>query len=102
MQISEFQKLMKKIYYKRDKKRGVSRTFVWFIEEVGEFAKAIREGKEQRWRQEASDVFAWLLSLTNLLEIDIEEEVKKYEKGCPKCGEIPCRCVYDEESFKIS
>ncbi|TET42375.1 MAG: nucleotide pyrophosphohydrolase, partial [Elusimicrobia bacterium] len=30
MEIREFQNLMHKIYYSRDKKRGLARTFVWF------------------------------------------------------------------------
>ncbi|MCK4802630.1 nucleotide pyrophosphohydrolase [bacterium] len=101
MEIREFQDLMHKLYYSRDKKRGLARTFVWFIEEVGELAKLIREDKKSDFKEEVGDVFAWLLSLANLLDVNVEKEIEKYKEGCPKCKKIPCQCTYDTPSFQF-
>lgn len=101
MEIKEFQDLLRKIYYPRDKRRGVSRTFVWFVEEIGELAKLLREGKKGKYQEEIGDVLAWLVSLANLVGVDMERAARKYEQGCPKCGRIPCECKYDKPSFKI-
>ncbi len=101
MEIREFQNLMHKIYYSRDAKRGLGRTFVWFIEEVGELAKLIREGKRDNFKEEVGDVFAWFLSLANLLNVDVEKEIEKYKRGCPKCKKTPCQCTYDYPSFQF-
>lgn len=95
MKIREFQKLIEEIYFDRDSARGIDRTFVWFVEEVGELATEIRKDKKdtQRLREEFADVFAWLTTLASLLQIDLEDAAKYYETGCPKCREIPCRCT---------
>ncbi len=91
MKISEFQKLIRDLYLEKDRKRGLERTFFWFVEEVGELAEAIRKGENVG--EEIADVFAWLVSLANILEIDVESEVKKkYPYKCLKCNKIPCEC----------
>jgi NTP pyrophosphatase (non-canonical NTP hydrolase) len=44
-------------------------------------------------KDELADVFAWLLSVSELLSIDLEDAfVRRYGGGCPKCGNIPCTC----------
>ncbi len=93
MKIREFQEHIRKLYYERDSKRGKERTMLWFIEEVGELAEAIRKDDLNSIREEMADVFAWLVSLANLYDIDLESAVKeKYPEKCPKCGKIPCEC----------
>ncbi len=92
MEIKEFQKLIKDTYFEKDSRRGIEGTFRWFVEEVGELARAIRKGDPVNLKEEFADVAAWLFSLANLLGVDMEEAVKKYEQGCPKCGNIPCTC----------
>ncbi|HOK23382.1 MAG TPA: MazG nucleotide pyrophosphohydrolase domain-containing protein [Candidatus Hydrothermia bacterium] len=92
MEIKEFQKLIKDIYFIKDSRRGKAETFQWFVEEVGELAKALRHGKPEELSEELSDVCAWLFSLANLIEIDIESCLRKYTHGCPKCGKVPCKC----------
>ena len=42
MTIAEFQKKIEQIYLERDSRRGLPGTFMWFVEEVGELATAIR------------------------------------------------------------
>lgn len=93
--IREFQTLMKTIYFERDRERGVLATFVWLVSEIGELARAIIRRDKRLVAEEAADVLAWLLSLCNLLDIDVEKEAySKYGGGCPRCGSIPCICVF--------
>lgn len=95
MKISEFQNLIRELYLAKDSKRGIEKTFLWFIEEVGELSEAIR--KNENVGEEFADVFAWLVSLANLCGIDLEKEVRiKYPGICRKCGSNPCKC---EEVF---
>ncbi len=92
MTIREFQKQIEQIYYAKDKKRGITGTFCWFCEEVGELARAIRQGKRKHLAEEFADVFAWLVTLTSLCQIDLENATRKYQNGCPKCKKLPCFC----------
>lgn len=92
MEIKEFQKMMDEIYGSRDRKRGVEKTFLWVIEEVGELVRGIRKKSKEEIENEFADVVAWLFSLANLLDVDLERAIKKYNGKCPKCGESPCIC----------
>ena len=85
MEISEAQQLIRRAYYERDSRRGLYATFTWLVEEVGELANALLEGDRDHMEEEVADVFAWLLSVANLLGIDVEKAFKKkyVEKGPP-------------------
>jgi len=96
MSIRDFQNLIRDLYYERDSKRGIDKTMLWIVEEVGELAEAVRRNDKKAIGEEMADVFAWLVSLANLLNIDLEEEVKKkYPDYCVKCGKKPCECEDD-------
>ena len=91
MEIREFQRMIDEIYRRRDEERGVEKTMLWVVEEVGELAEAVRKGYNVG--EEIADVMAWLVSLANLLGIDVEEEIlKKYPGYCIRCGKKPCEC----------
>jgi len=95
MEISEFQNLIKEIYFHRDKEREVNSTFIWLIEEVGELARILRKSKIEKTKvkEELADIIAWTCSLANLLSIDLENALlKKYPKKCIKCESNPCKC----------
>lgn len=92
MELQTFQQQIERIYYDRDRRRGVGGTFMWFIEEVGELATAIREGDEASMREEFADCLAWLATLASLTGIRWEECVRKYAGGCPRCRATPCEC----------
>jgi len=85
---------MKELYYAKDSKRGVFKTYLWFVEEVGELSEAIRKGDRDEIAKEMADVIAWLSSLANLLGVDLNEAVvRKYGIGvCPRCHSKPCKC----------
>jgi NTP pyrophosphatase (non-canonical NTP hydrolase) len=78
MNICEFQSLISKKYEKRDRQRGVPRTFMWFIEEVGELATALASNDQKNKEEEFADVLAWLCTLANISEVDLEKACKKY------------------------
>lgn len=93
MEIREFQEMIRELYYRKDSRRGVDKTFLWFVEEVGELAEVIRKGDREAMEEEFADVLAWLSSLANLLGIDLERAAeKKYPGVCPYCGKNPCEC----------
>ena len=48
MKVSDFQNLIKEIYYYRDSKRGIKATFIWLVEEIGELANLLKEKKLER------------------------------------------------------
>jgi NTP pyrophosphatase (non-canonical NTP hydrolase) len=93
MTIGEFQRKIEEIYFARDKARGMSGTFQWFVEEVGELAQALRGADKERLSSEFADVLAWLSTLASLAGVELEAAaVDKYGSGCPKCGRTPCGC----------
>jgi NTP pyrophosphatase (non-canonical NTP hydrolase) len=93
MKIAEFQDLIRRTYHERDAVRGVDRTFLWFTEEVGEFAEGVRKRDRQEILEEAADVLAWLATICTLSGVDLQEAaLAKYGKGCPRCTGIPCSC----------
>ncbi len=96
MTIGEFQGLIEAIYYEKDSRRGVDADFRWFVEEVGELAKALRGGDAAQLTEEFADVFAWLCTLASISGVKLEEAVQKYARGCPKCGGRPCGCAGGE------
>ena len=92
MKISDFQKLMADTYGDRDTERGVPATVAWLAEEVGELAKATRKGTDKQRTHEVGDVLAWLASLANQLDLDLEDAANRFANGCPTCSSIPCEC----------
>lgn len=92
MELNEWQKIIEKIYFEKDSKRGLDKTFNWLVEEIGELTRAIRKGDKRKITEEFADCLAWLLSVGSILKIDAEKAMKKYADGCPKCSNSPCQC----------
>jgi NTP pyrophosphatase (non-canonical NTP hydrolase) len=93
MTIAQFQQRIRDIYFAKDNGRGMDATFVWFVEEVGELARALKRGSAQDQMQEFADVLAWLTTLANIAGVDLEEAARlQYAHGCPKCKQTPCAC----------
>ena len=79
MTIKEFQQLIEKKYGKRDRERGTDRTFLWFVEEVGELATALAGDDQANKTEEFGDVFAWLCTLANINNVDLAAAVERYQ-----------------------
>jgi NTP pyrophosphatase (non-canonical NTP hydrolase) len=98
MTLPELQQLIRKIYGEKDERRGVEGTFMWFMQEVGELATALRGGSMEEQTLEFADVLAWLTTLANAAGIDLDTAVRrKYGTGCPGCGQTPCVCDVAEK-----
>lgn len=95
MNIKEAQNMIRRIYFERDKQRGIERTLIRTYQELGELTDAIMKKETQsNIEDEVADVFAWVLSIANLTEIDLDFALlKKYDKSCSKCKKVPCECV---------
>jgi NTP pyrophosphatase (non-canonical NTP hydrolase) len=98
MTLGDFQQLIHDIYDAKDRRRGVEGTFMWFMEEIGELAGALRGGTHEERLLEFADVLAWLATLANNVGIDLDEAVQaKYGSGCPGCRRTPCVCDVAEK-----
>ena len=96
--LSQLQKVIRDTYDAKDRRRGVEGTFMWFMEEVGELATALRSGSPDERAAEFADVLAWLATLANAVDVDLEKAVEdKYGSGCPGCRQIPCVCAQAEK-----
>jgi NTP pyrophosphatase (non-canonical NTP hydrolase) len=89
MLLSQFQQLISQKYEQRDRERGTAGTFLWFIEEVGELATALSGQDQQNKEEEFADVLAWLCTLANINDIDLEKACTKYTENKVKGGFKP-------------
>ena len=81
MHIKAFQQFISDKYEKTDRERGVPKTFMWFMEEVGELSTALASEDKDNQFEEFADVLAWLCTLANISDVDLEVAVKKYMDG---------------------
>jgi NTP pyrophosphatase (non-canonical NTP hydrolase) len=93
LDLADFQRLIRKMYYEKDVERGVDGTFMWLMEEIGELAAALRQGSHEDRLGEFADVLAWLTTIANVAGVDLSEALqRKYGSGCPGCGQFVCIC----------
>jgi len=76
--IAQFQELIRERYYATDSARGAPKTFLWFVEEVGELATALAGQDAENLEEEFADVLAWLCTLANITDVDLTRAVEKY------------------------
>ncbi len=65
MDLADLQARIEATFGARDRARGVDGTFRWWVEEVGEVAKALRS---------------------------LERAAARFADGCPRCHQTPCVC----------
>jgi NTP pyrophosphatase (non-canonical NTP hydrolase) len=93
MRISDFQDMMRRLYFQRDSRRGAKGTYEWLVDEVKELGDALENGDTEELAGEFADAIAWLASLANVVNVDLEKvTVAKYNNKCPKCKRTPCQC----------
>lgn len=98
MTLADLQRVIRDTYDAKDRRRGVDGTFMWFMEEVGELATALRSGSHEERTLEFADVLAWLATLANTVGVDLDQAVQaKYGTGCPGCRQVPCVCDQAEK-----
>ena len=78
--LSAFQSHISDRYESTDRARGTPKTWMWFIEEVGELSHALARGDDRaNLEEEFADVLAWLCTLANINDVDLAEAVtRKY------------------------
>jgi NTP pyrophosphatase (non-canonical NTP hydrolase) len=81
--ITEFQELMETLYGEGDRERGIPATVAWLCEEMGELAQAVRKGTPDQQLHEVGDVFAWLASLANQLDLSLTDAAQRYVDDPP-------------------
>lgn len=85
--LAAFQKHIFDRYEKVDRRRGTPKTFLWFIEEIGELATALHGDDRDNLQEEFADVLAWLCTLANINRVDLSDAVaKKYLGPKPPKG----------------
>jgi NTP pyrophosphatase (non-canonical NTP hydrolase) len=82
--IARFQDFIRRKYYATDSARGVPKTFLWFMEEVGELASALAGDDQLNKEEEFADVLAWLCTLANISDVDLAKALEKYTVNCPE------------------
>lgn len=112
MDLRDFQNLIRTMYFEKDVARGVSGTYMWLAEELGELASDLRKVEQLRAEQnpddaskaelavveanlktEFADVIAWLVTIANVVDVDLSDALAaKYGTGCPGCGNLVCDC----------
>jgi len=98
MHIHKFQDMMHRIYFHRDSKRGAKGTYEWLLDEVKELGAAMKKDNTKALKDEFADVLAWLASLANVLEINLEKAtLTKYDDKCPKCHQPKCECTSSKQ-----
>ncbi len=94
MDLRAFQARIAATYGAKDAARGRDGTFMYYIEEVGELAEALREPATHDLPGEFADNLAWLCSLAHLAGVDLAAAAAaKYGAGCTRCGQDPCGCA---------
>ena len=106
MILREFQKNIDSIFGDRDKRRGISKSFNHLVEEIGELSQAMRKNDRDKIEKEFSDVFAWLMTCANLVDIDIENAAGRFFGKCPRCLSEKCICtekngIFNDEKKNI-
>ncbi len=70
-------------------------TYGRLVDEVEELGEALEEKDEEALENELADVIAWLASLANITDVDLENAaLEKYDNKCPKCKQSPCQCTF--------
>jgi NTP pyrophosphatase (non-canonical NTP hydrolase) len=97
--LKDFQQLIHAMYFAKDQERGVSGTFMWLMEEIGELASALRSGDDfENLEEEFADVIAWLTTIANVAGVDLSKAIqRKYGEGCPGCQKFVCVCPSSEK-----
>lgn len=98
LSIADLQRHIRQMYYEKDAARGTDGTFMWLMEEIGELASALRGNDRENLAEEFADVIAWLATIANVAEIDLNTALQaKYGRGCPGCSRLVCECPNSEK-----
>lgn len=70
--------------------------YKWLLDEAEELREALKDQDVRGLEEEFADVLAWLASLANVVNIDLEKAaLTKYNNTCPKCQKARCECPFE-------
>jgi NTP pyrophosphatase (non-canonical NTP hydrolase) len=92
VELAELQHRIEALYGSRDRARGVDGTFRWWVEEVGEVAKALRGDDPAALEHDLGDALGWLDSVAILVGVDLAKAVDRYSGDCQRCASTRCDC----------
>jgi NTP pyrophosphatase (non-canonical NTP hydrolase) len=76
LKLADFQKHIADRYEATDRARGTPKTWMWFIEEIGELSHALAKGDDRaNLEEEFADVVAWLCTLANINDVDLSKAI---------------------------
>ena len=76
LKLADFQKHISEKYEATDRARGTPKTWMWFIEEIGELSHALAKGDDRaNLEEEFADVVAWLCTLANINDVDLAKAI---------------------------
>jgi len=85
MELKELQNEIRKLYLEKDLRQGIKAAFNHLQEEVDELKRALDNNDKKNIAEELADVFAFILTIANMYNIDLEtafiEKVLKTKKG---------------------
>jgi len=86
--LASFQQHIKDRYEAVDRARGTPKTWMWFIEEIGELSHALAKADDRpNLEEEFADVLAWLCTLANINDVDLASVlINKYLSEKPPEG----------------
>ena len=100
--IREFQRRIEDIYHAKDAERGLSGTYMWFVEEIGELARSFLSGKaaSEAEKAEFADCLAWLSTLAILAVIAFAPQPAAVSLGRALALRKPTapNVIYEDES----
>ncbi len=98
LSVADLQRHIHRMYFEKDVARGIEGTFMWLMEEIGELSSALRSDDKQNLAEEFADVVAWLTTIANVAEVDLNAALQaKYGSGCPGCARLVCECPDSEK-----
>lgn len=100
--VTKWQDHLARLYGEQNRRRGIDDALIRAVMEIAEISSIIMRAEHldrrpheiaSEFAKEASDIFAWLLSLCELLGISLEDAIiNTYGQGCPVCSEGVCAC----------
>lgn len=86
--LAAFQQHIRERYESVDRARGTPKTWMWFIEEIGELSHALAKADDRaNLEEEFADVLAWLCTLANINDVDLATVlINKYLSEKPPEG----------------
>lgn len=101
--VNEWMRHLDKVYGDTNRQRGLQLAYLRLFEEIGEIglvqlldvhnSELSLDDVRRNMAREFADVFAWILSISAMIEIDLDKVLdEQYPHLHRRCGQRPCTC----------